>query len=185
MTLGGTGRFARLTARGRYAEFARNIRGRRPNPGRTRAAGASREDNTMRARLASLIVAATAAVLATGAPAQETTLRAVSAFVETGTYVKRFQPFMDKVQADSKGGLQHQLHRRPEGDAALRGRQRRQDRRRRHGARDRRLLHQRHSRKPTPGSSPAPDGGAAPERRLRPHAEALQREDGRASTWPA
>src|SRR4051812_25133054 len=59
----------------------------------------------MRARLASLIVAATAAVLATGAPAQETTLRAVSAFVETGTYVKRFQPFMDKVQADSKGGL--------------------------------------------------------------------------------
>jgi len=59
----------------------------------------------MRARLASLIVAATAAVLATGAPAQETTLRAVSAFVETGTYVKRFQPFMDKVQADSRGGL--------------------------------------------------------------------------------
>jgi TRAP-type transport system periplasmic protein len=59
----------------------------------------------MRARLASLIVAATTAMLATGAPAQETTLRAVSAFVETGNYVKRFQPFVEKVQADSKGAL--------------------------------------------------------------------------------
>ena len=59
----------------------------------------------MRARLASLALFAAALALPTGAPAQETTLRAVSAFVETGTYVKRFQPFMDKVQADSKGGL--------------------------------------------------------------------------------
>ncbi len=59
----------------------------------------------MRARLASLALFAAVLALPTGAPAQETTLRAVSAFVETGTYVKRFQPFMDKVQADGKGGL--------------------------------------------------------------------------------
>ena len=123
----------------------------------------------MRARLASLIVAATAAVLATGAPAQETTLRAVSAFVETGTYVKRFQPFMDKVQADSKGGLRINYIGGPKamppfevGNALKNGvvdmRQR-----------DRRLLHQR-----LPGSRRleahrAADGGAAPERRLRLH----------------
>lgn len=59
----------------------------------------------MRARLASMFVAATAAALATGATAQETTLRAVSAFAESGIYVKRFERFMEKVHADSKGTL--------------------------------------------------------------------------------
>ncbi len=89
----------------------------------------------MRARLASLIVAATAAVLATGAPAQETTLRAVSAFAETGTYVKRFQPFMEKVKADGKGVLQINFIGGPKAMPTFEVGNARQDRRRRHGAR--------------------------------------------------
>ena len=66
--------------------------------------------------------------------------------------MKRFQPFMEKVKADGKGGLQINFIGGPKAmppfevgnavktgvvDMALV---------------DRRLLHQRHARKPTPGS---------------------------------
>src|SRR5262245_61482906 len=47
-----------------------------------------------------------AAGLAAGAPAQEVTLRLVSAFAENGIYVQRLQPWIQKFNADGKGILQ-------------------------------------------------------------------------------
>lgn len=47
-----------------------------------------------------------AAGLATGAAAQETTLRMVSAFAENGTYVQRLLPWVQKFNAEGKGVLQ-------------------------------------------------------------------------------
>ncbi len=47
-----------------------------------------------------------AAGCATGAAAQETTLRLVSAFAENGIYVQRLQPWINKVNAEGKGTLQ-------------------------------------------------------------------------------
>ncbi|MHB1124676.1 MAG: TRAP transporter substrate-binding protein DctP [Ramlibacter sp.] len=47
-----------------------------------------------------------AAGLATGAAAQETTLRMVSAFAENGIYVQRLLPWVQKFNAEGKGVLQ-------------------------------------------------------------------------------
>ncbi len=44
--------------------------------------------------------------LTTGAAAQETTLRLVSAFAENGIYVQRLQPWIQKFNAEGKGVLQ-------------------------------------------------------------------------------
>ena len=54
-------------------------------------------------RLAALLLAAG---LTTGAAAQETTLRLVSAFAENGTYVQRMLPWVQKFNAEGKGVLQ-------------------------------------------------------------------------------
>ena len=70
-----------------------------------------------------------------------------------------------------------QLHRRSEGDAAVRGRQRAEERRCRHRQRDGRILHQRVSGGGRLEADRAADGGAAQERRLRLHGQALRRED--------
>lgn len=47
-----------------------------------------------------------AAGFASGAAAQETTLRMVSAFAENGTYVQRLLPWVQKFNAEGKGVLQ-------------------------------------------------------------------------------
>ena len=47
-----------------------------------------------------------AATFSLGAPAQEVTLRLVSAFAENGIYVQRLQPWIQKVNAEGKGVLQ-------------------------------------------------------------------------------
>ena len=70
-----------------------------------------------------------------------------------------------------------QLHRRPEGDAAVRGRQRAARRRGRHRQRHRRVLHQRDAGGRRLEADRAADVGAAQERRLRLHGQALRRED--------
>lgn len=54
-------------------------------------------------QLAALLLAAGAA---TGAAAQETTLRLVSAFAENGVYVQRLLPWVQKFNAEGKGVLQ-------------------------------------------------------------------------------
>lgn len=55
-------------------------------------------------RKAALMVLALGA--ATGAAAQEATLRLVSAFAENGIYVQRLQPWINKFNAEGKGVLQ-------------------------------------------------------------------------------
>jgi TRAP-type C4-dicarboxylate transport system substrate-binding protein len=47
-----------------------------------------------------------AAATATGAAAQETTLRLVSAFAENSMYAQRLQAWAQKVNAEGKGVLQ-------------------------------------------------------------------------------
>jgi len=54
-------------------------------------------------KAAALLLAATCA---TGAVAQETTLRLVSAFAENGIYVQRLTPWIQKFNAEGKGLLQ-------------------------------------------------------------------------------
>ena len=81
-----------------------------------------------------------------------------------------------EVQRRRQGNAADQLHRRPEGDPDVRGRQRRQDRRRRHGARDRRVLHQRHARGRLSEAGADPGRRAAQERRLRGDQRALDAE---------
>ena len=53
--------------------------------------------------IAAVLVAAS---FSGGAPAQEVTLRLVSAFAENGIYVQRLQPWIQKVNAEGKGVLQ-------------------------------------------------------------------------------
>ena len=53
-----------------------------------------------------LALAACAAVFATSAPAQETTLKVVSAFAENTEYVKKLEGMIRKVNAEGKGMLQ-------------------------------------------------------------------------------
>ena len=53
-----------------------------------------------------LLLAAAAALAPTLAAAQETTLKLVSAFPETATYVKHLTPWMQKFNAEGKGVLQ-------------------------------------------------------------------------------
>ena len=53
-----------------------------------------------------LAFAACAAVFATSAPAQETTLKVVSAFAENTEYVKKLESMIRKVNAEGKGLLQ-------------------------------------------------------------------------------
>ncbi len=56
------------------------------------------------------LLQAAALMLAVGIPAaasaQEVSLRLVSAFAENGIYVKRLQPWIEKVNAEGKGVLQ-------------------------------------------------------------------------------
>ena len=100
----------------------------------------------VRAALAAAI-AAPAVATPIAASAQETTLRLVSAFPENSIYVQAPGAVDQKrVNAEGKGVAADQLHRRPEGDPDLRGRQRGEDRRGRHGDVHRRVLHQRHAR---------------------------------------
>ncbi|MEY2617432.1 MAG: hypothetical protein RL522_434 [Pseudomonadota bacterium] len=54
----------------------------------------------------SALAAVALATSATGAMAQEVTLRLVSAFAENGIYVQRLQPWINKVNAEGKGVLQ-------------------------------------------------------------------------------
>lgn len=56
--------------------------------------------------LRSTALAVLALAAATGAAAQETTLRLVSAFAENGIYVQRLQPWINKFNAEGKGVLQ-------------------------------------------------------------------------------
>ena len=56
----------------------------------------------MRARLASLIVAVTA-LAAPGVTAQEVVLRGVSAFAENTFYSRRFEKFIERVNAEGRG----------------------------------------------------------------------------------
>ena len=53
-----------------------------------------------------IIVASLAALLPASATAQETTLKLVSAFGETATYVKHMMPWIQKFNAEGKGVLQ-------------------------------------------------------------------------------
>jgi TRAP-type C4-dicarboxylate transport system substrate-binding protein len=62
----------------------------------------------MRASLASLIIAATAAGLAPGAQAQEVVLRGVSSFAENSFYSRRFEKFIERVNNEGKGVLRIQ-----------------------------------------------------------------------------
>jgi TRAP-type transport system periplasmic protein len=57
-------------------------------------------------RIVKAAVVALAATLPLMAPAQEVTLRLVSAFAENGIYVQRLQPWIQKVNAEGKGVLQ-------------------------------------------------------------------------------
>ncbi|MBS0337261.1 MAG: TRAP transporter substrate-binding protein DctP [Proteobacteria bacterium] len=61
--------------------------------------------NTARAAVLALF----AAFSASGASAQETTLRIVSAFPENGIYVKRLESWIERVNAEGKGTLQIQF----------------------------------------------------------------------------
>ena len=80
------------------------------------------------------------------------------------------------VQRRGQGHAADQLHRRAEGDSHLRGRQRGQVRRGRHGAVDRRVLHERDARVRLPEADADPGGRAAQERRLRGDQRALDEE---------
>ena len=77
---------------------------------------------------------------------QEVTLRLVSAFAENGIYVQRLLPWIAEGQCRRQGHAADQFHRRAEGDPAVRGRQRGEDRRGRDRDEHRRVLHQRDAR---------------------------------------
>ncbi len=124
-----------------------------------------------------LIMGLAAVLATTTAAAQEVTLRAVSAFAEKTTYSRGVRALHRAGQSGRQGHRADQLHRRTEGDAAVRGRQRAQVRRRRHRQLDRRVLHQRDARGRRLEADRAADVGAAQERRLRRHGAALCAED--------
>ena len=69
------------------------------------------------------LLVAVAAALPLAAHAQETTLKLVSAFGETTTYVKH-DALDPEVQRRGQGHCPDQFHRRTEGDPDLRGRHR-------------------------------------------------------------
>ena len=115
---------------------------------------------------------------------RKTTLRLVSAFAENGIYVQRLQPWIQKVNAEGKGVLQINFLGGPKAIPAVRGGQRGQDRRGRHGAEHRRVLHQRHARGRLPQAHPGAGGRAAQERRLRGHQQGLEREGQHAVPGP-
>jgi len=57
-------------------------------------------------KLLSAVLCSALALGAGAAAAQEVTLRVVSAFAENGTYVKRLEPWIARVNAEGKGNLQ-------------------------------------------------------------------------------
>ena len=123
----------------------------------------------MRASLASLIIAATAAGLAPGAQAQEVVLRGVSSFAENSFYSRRFEKFIERVNDEGKGVLRINYIGGPKAMPPFEVGNALQERRRRHRQRHRRLLHQRHAGGRRLEAHRTADGGAAQERRLRLH----------------
>src|SRR5213595_1624402 len=89
----------------------------------------------------SWLALAAAALAPALAAAQEVTLRVVSAFPENQYYVKRTVEWIDKANKEGKGVLQINFIGGPKAIPTFEV-QRREDRRGRHGADHRRVLHQ-------------------------------------------